>query len=235
MHMNLHKTFCIPHGGGGPGVGPIGVAKHLTPFVNQRVSAVVQGSASILPISWMYIRMMGSDGLRQASECALLSANWLAKKIEPYFDVLYKGASGRVAHECIFDCRNLPFTAEDVAKRLMDYGFHAPTLSWPVTNTMMVEPTESESLDELKRFVKAMEMIKREIFTDKSILKNSPHTARVVSSNEWVYNYTREQAAYPVNQNHKFWPAVSRIDNVYGDRNLVCSCSTYFDDVPDGT
>jgi glycine dehydrogenase len=234
-HLNLHKTFCIPHGGGGPGVGPIGVASHLTPFINQRVSASEFGSASILPISWMYIRMMGGEGLRKASEISLLSANWLANEIDPHFKVLYKAENGRVAHECIFDCRTLPVTAEDVAKRLMDYGFHAPTLSWPVTNTMMVEPTESESLDELKRFVKAMEMIQREIYTDKSILKNSPHTAKVVSSDEWVYNYTREQAAYPVSQNNKFWPAVSRIDNVYGDRNLVCSCSTYFDDVSDGT
>ena len=228
-HLNLHKTFCIPHGGGGPGVGPIGVASHLTPYMNKRVSSAEFGSASILPISWMYIRMMGGEGLRKASEISLLSANWLANEIDTSFKVLYKAENGRVAHECIFDCRTLPVTAEDVAKRLMDYGFHAPTLSWPVTNTMMVEPTESESLDELKRFVKAMEMIRREIYTDKSILKNAPHTARVVSSNEWVYNYTREQAAYPVSQNYKFWPAVSRIDNVYGDRNLVCSCSTYFD------
>ena len=220
-HMNLHKTFCIPHGGGGPGVGPIGVAKHLTPFVNQRVSAVVQGSASILPISWMYIRMMGSDGLRQASECALLSANWLAKKIEPYFDVLYKGASGRVAHECIFDCRNLPFTAEDVAKRLMDYGFHAPTLSWPVAGTMMVEPTESETLRELERFGEAMNMIRYE---DPEIVKNSPYTAKELAG-EWKHEFSRMEAAYPVEQEHKFWSSVSRIDNVYGDRNLVCSCS----------
>ena len=232
-HLNLHKTFCIPHGGGGPGVGPICVASHLTPFMNKRVSAAEYGSASILPISWMYIRMMGGEGLRKASEVSLLSANWLANEIDPHFKVLYKAENGRVAHECIFDCRSLPVTAEDVAKRLMDYGFHAPTLSWPVLNTMMVEPTESESLDELKRFVKAMEMIRREIYTDKDILKNAPHTARVVSSDEWVYNYTREQAAYPVKQNNKFWPAVSRIDNVYGDRNLVCSCSTYFDDVLD--
>ena len=221
MHMNLHKTFCIPHGGGGPGVGPIGVAKHLSPFVNQRVSAVVQGSASILPISWMYIRMMGSDGLRQASECALLSANWLAKKIEPYFDVLYKGASGRVAHECIFDCRNLPFTAEDVAKRLMDYGFHAPTLSWPVAGTMMVEPTESETLRELERFGEAMNMIRYE---DPEIVKNSPYTAKELAG-EWKHEFSRMEAAYPVEQEHKFWSSVSRIDNVYGDRNLVCSCS----------
>jgi len=230
-HLNLHKTFCIPHGGGGPGVGPIGVASHLTPFINQRVSAFEFGSASILPISWMYIRMMGGEGLRKASEISLLSANWLAYQIDPYFKVLYKAENGRVAHECIFDCRTLPVTAEDVAKRLMDYGFHAPTLSWPVTNTMMVEPTESESLDELKRFVKAMEMIRREIYTDKDILKNAPHTARVVSSDKWEYNYTREQAAYPIGQSNKFWPAVSRIDNVYGDRNLVCSCENYFETI----
>ena len=229
-HLNLHKTFCIPHGGGGPGVGPIGVAKHLTPFVTHRVSSAEYGSASILPISWMYIRMMGRDGLQKATEVSLLTANWLAHKIDPYFKVLYKGANDRIAHECIFDCRTLPVTAEDVAKRLMDYGFHAPTLSWPVLNTMMVEPTESESLDELKRFVDAMEMISREIFTNKDILKNAPHTAKVVCSSKWVYNYTREQAAYPVNQTNKFWPAVSRIDNVYGDRNLVCSCANYFDE-----
>ena len=230
-HMNLHKTFCIPHGGGGPGVGPIGVAKHLSPFINQRVSASVQGSASILPISWMYIRMMGGDGLRKASEISLLTANWLAHEIEPYFKVLYKGEHGRVAHECIFDMRGIDgITAEDVAKRLMDYGFHAPTLSWPVINTMMVEPTESESLDELKRFVDAMGMIRREVITDKQILKNAPHTSRMISSNVWEYEYGREQAAYPMNQKNKFWPAVSRIDNVYGDRNLVCSCSDYFGD-----
>ena len=229
-HLNLHKTFCIPHGGGGPGVGPIGVASHLTPFINQRVSASKFGSASILPISWMYIRMMGGEGLRKASEISLLSANWLAHKIDDSFNVLYKGANGRVAHECIFDVRSMPVTAEDVAKRLMDYGFHAPTLSWPVTNTMMVEPTESESLDELQRFVDAMKEIRREIYTQKEILQNAPHTARVVCSDKWVYNYSREQAAYPVDQTNKFWPAVSRIDNVYGDRNLVCSCASYFDE-----
>jgi len=233
-HMNLHKTFCIPHGGGGPGVGPIGVAEHLVPFMDQRVSAAVQGSASILPISWMYIRMMGGSGLRKASEVSLLTANWLVQRIEPYFNVLYKGENGRIAHECIFDCRSLTVTAEDVAKRLMDYGFHAPTLSWPVLNTMMVEPTESESLDELERFAKAMINIRTEIQTNKDILKNAPHTARVVTSSEWVYNYSREQAAYPADQDNKFWPAVSRIDNVYGDRNLVCSCSNYFDN-EDGT
>ena len=229
-HLNLHKTFCIPHGGGGPGVGPIGVAKHLTPFVTHRVSSAEYGSASILPISWMYIRMMGRDGLQKATEVSLLNANWLAHKIDPHFKVLYKGNNGRVAHECIFDCRSLPVTAEDVAKRLMDYGFHAPTLSWPVLNTMMVEPTESESLDELQRFVDAMEMISREIYTHKEVLKNAPHTARMVAADKWEYDYSREQAAYPVNQTNKFWPAVSRIDNVYGDRNLVCSCANYFDE-----
>ena len=227
-HLNLHKTFCIPHGGGGPGVGPIGVAKHLTPFVNQRVSAAVQGSASILPISWMYIRMMGADGLKQATEVALLSANWLAHKIEDSFKVLYKGENGRIAHECIFDCRNLPVTAEDIAKRLMDYGFHAPTLSWPVLGTMMVEPTESESLDELQRFVDAMDKIKREIHTLPEIVKNAPHTQSEVCG-EWVHAYTREEAVFPNSPKHKFWPAVARIDNVYGDRNLVCSCSVIID------
>jgi len=229
-HLNLHKTFCIPHGGGGPGVGPIGVAKHLTPFVTHRVSSAEYGSASILPISWMYIRMMGRDGLQKATEVSLLNANWLAHKIDPHFKVLYKGNNGRVAHECIFDCRSLPVTAEDVAKRLMDYGFHAPTLSWPVLNTMMVEPTESESLVELQRFVDAMEMIRREIYTHKEVLKNAPHTARMVAADKWEYDYSREQAAYPVNQTNKFWPVVSRIDNVYGDRNLVCSCANYFDE-----
>ena len=223
-HMNLHKTFCIPHGGGGPGVGPIGVAKHLVPFMNQRVSAAEQGSASILPISWMYIRMMGGDGLQKASEVSLLSANWLANKIDPYFKVLYKAESGRVAHECIFDCRNLPVTAEDIAKRLMDYGFHAPTLSWPVSNTMMAEPTESESLDELQRFVDAMEMIGREIFTIPNIVKNAPHTESEVCG-QWTHGYTREEACFPNRPKRKFWPAVSRINNAYGDRNLVCACS----------
>jgi glycine dehydrogenase len=229
-HLNLHKTFCIPHGGGGPGVGPIGVAQHLVPFMNQRVSAAPQGSASILPISWMYIRMMGGDGLRKASEISLLSANWLAHKIDSDFKVLYKAKNGRVAHECIFDCRSLPVTAEDIAKRLMDYGFHAPTLSWPVLGTMMVEPTESESLDELKRFVDAMEKIKREIFTIPDIVKNSPHTESEICG-QWTHGYTREEACFPNQPKKKFWPAVSRIDNVHGDRNLVCSCTDYFSEV----
>ena len=224
MHLNLHKTFCIPHGGGGPGVGPIGVAKHLTPYVEQKVSAAPQGSASILPISWMYIRMMGGDGLRHATEVALLNANWLAHKIDDSFKVLYKGNNNRVAHECIFDCRNLPVTAEDIAKRLMDYGFHAPTLSWPVLGTMMVEPTESESLDELQRFVDAMDKIRREMYTVPEIVKNAPHTESEVCG-QWTHAYTREEACFPNHPKKKFWATVSRIDNVYGDRNLVCACS----------
>jgi len=225
-HMNLHKTFCIPHGGGGPGVGPIGVAKHLTPFMRQRVSAMPQGSASILPISWMYIRMMGRDGLRKATKVALLTSNWLAYQLEQDYQVLYKGKNGRVAHECIIDCRSLPVTAEDIAKRLMDYGFHAPTLSWPVLGTMMVEPTESESLKELQRFVDAMSLIHREIFTIPEVLKNAPHTAQVIGRIDWNRPYSRETAVFPMNNgDNKFWPRVSRIDNVYGDRNLVCACS----------
>ena len=230
-HLNLHKTFCIPHGGGGPGVGPIGFNAHLLPHVPQHVSAAPQGSASILPITWMYIRMMGSHGLRKATEVALLNANWVADQLEDYFPVLYRGPNNRIAHECILDIR--PFkqvTAEDVAKRLMDYGFHAPTLSWPVAGTVMVEPTESESLEELQRFVDAMKKIRNEIDTNPELLKNAPHTARCVSSSEWDRSYSREDAAYPMNQKDKFWPVVSRIDNVYGDRNLVCSCSVEMKD-----
>ena len=229
MHLNLHKTFCIPHGGGGPGVGPICATRYLEPYINHRVSSAIQGSASILPITWMYIRMMGGDGLRKASEVAILSANWLSKKIDNYFKVLYKGKNGRVAHECIFDIRGYDgITAEDVAKRLMDYGFHAPTLSWPVSGTVMVEPTESESLEELERFGEAMNLIRCEIDENPALLKNAPHTAAVCTATEWDYPYTREEAAYPVEQEDKFWAAVSRIDNVYGDRNLVCSCEDYF-------
>ena len=224
-HLNLHKTFCIPHGGGGPGVGPIGVAKHLAPFIDQKVSSAEYGSASILPIEWMYIRMMGENGLRTATEVALLNANWLAKKIDPHFKVLYKGEGDWVAHECIFDCRNLGVTAEDIAKRLMDYGFHAPTLSWPVFGTMMVEPTESESLDELQRFVDAMIMIRQEINECPEIVKNAPYTQSEICGT-WEYAFTREQAVFPNQPKHKFWPAVNRIDNVYGDRYLVCACDS---------
>ncbi|HAB19897.1 MAG TPA: glycine dehydrogenase (aminomethyl-transferring), partial [Verrucomicrobiales bacterium] len=246
-HLNLHKTFCIPHGGGGPGVGPIGVAEHLVPFLpghavitlggkeaTGAVSAAPWGSASICTISWMYIAMMGSAGLTQATQVAILSANYLAKRLEGYFATLYR-ANGLVAHECILDLR--PFksvTAEDVAKRLMDYGFHAPTLSWPVAGTLMVEPTESESKAELDRFCDAMIAIHGEITAIESgqadsknnLLKNAPHPADVVASDQWDRPYSRQQAAYPVPGLNvfKFWPAVGRVDNVFGDRNLVCSC-----------
>ena len=251
-HLNLHKTFCIPHGGGGPGVGPIGVAKHLVPFLpataslnpdvdlNQRVGPVAQapyGSASILTISWMYIRMMGGDGLKRASEIAILNANYIAKRLDPHFPVLFKGKHGLVAHECIVDLRqwkSVGVEVEDVAKRLMDYGFHAPTVSWPVAGTMMIEPTESEPKHELDRFCDAMISIRAEIDAiangkadrQNNLLKNAPHTARQIASEKWEHPYSREQAAFPApwTREHKFWPSVARIDNVYGDRNLFCSC-----------
>jgi glycine dehydrogenase len=246
-HLNLHKTFCIPHGGGGPGVGPIGVAEHLVPFLPGHavvnlggedpigaVSAAPWGSASICVIPWMYIAMMGSTGLTRATEVAILVANYVSKRLENTFPTLYR-SNGLVAHECILDLR--PFksvTAEDVAKRLMDYGFHAPTLSWPVAGTLMVEPTESESKAELDRFCDAMIAIHAEIQAVESgavdpknnPLKNAPHPAEVVSADRWDRPYSREQAAYPVAglRQFKFWPAVGRVDNVFGDRNLVCSC-----------
>jgi glycine dehydrogenase len=246
-HLNLHKTFCIPHGGGGPGMGPIGVVEHLVEFLPGHpvvnlggenpigaVSAAPWGSASILPISWVYIAAMGPDGLTDATKVAILNANYIAKRLENHFPTLYRN-HGLVAHECILDLR--PFktvTAEDVAKRLMDYGFHAPTLSWPVAGTLMVEPTESESKFELDRFCDAMIAIHGEIMAiengamDKANnpLKNAPHPADVVTANEWTRPYSREQAAYPVPglREFKFWPAVARVDNVFGDRNLVCSC-----------
>jgi len=253
-HLNLHKTFCIPHGGGGPGVGPIGVAKHLIPFLpgipsinnqksaisNSPVGPVAQapyGSASILTISWMYIRMMGADGLKRASEVAILNANYIAKRLDPHFPVLFKGKRGLVAHECIVDLRqwkNIGIEVEDVAKRLMDYGFHAPTVSWPVAGTMMIEPTESESKEELDRFCDAMISIRAEIDAiangkadrQNNLLKSAPHTARQIASEKWDRSYSREQAAFPApwTREHKFWPSVARIDNVYGDRNLFCSC-----------
>jgi glycine dehydrogenase len=251
-HLNLHKTFCIPHGGGGPGVGPIGVAKHLVPFLpaaaslNQDVdlnklvgpvAAAPYGSASILTISWMYIRMMGPAGLTEATRVAILNANYIAKRLDPYFPVLFKGKHGLVAHECILDLRqwkNAAIEVEDVAKRLMDYGFHAPTISWPVAGTMMVEPTESEPKHELDRFCDAMISIHAEIEAitkgkidrENNVLKNAPHTARQIASDKWDRPYSREQAAFPApwTHEHKFWPAVARIDNVYGDRNLFCSC-----------
>lgn len=248
-HLNLHKTFCIPHGGGGPGVGPIGVKSHLVPFLpstsfNQDsnsigfISAAPWGSASILPISWMYIAMMGKEGLTEASKIAILNANYIALRLQPHYPVLFKGSSGLVAHECIIDLRPLKKRAgievDDIAKRLMDYGFHAPTVSWPVAGTMMIEPTESESIAELDRFCDAMIAIRQEVAEiengaidpENNPLKNAPHTTEVVICQDWERPYTREKAAYPApwTKEHKFWPAVSRIDNAFGDRNLVCSC-----------
>ncbi|MCC2687933.1 MAG: gcvP [Rhizobiaceae bacterium] len=246
-HMNLHKTFCIPHGGGGPGVGPIGVKAHLGPFLPGHVSeggahavaGAAYGSASILPITWMYIRMMGAAGLKQATEVAILSANYIAERLKAHYPVLYRGRNGRVAHECILDTRLLKETAgvgvEDVAKRLIDYGFHAPTMSWPVAGTLMVEPTESEPLEEIERFCEAMISIAREAERvasgewpkDDNPLVNAPHTAAETLAPDWAHPYSRLEAAYPASDPHtaaKYWPPVSRIDNVAGDRNLVCSC-----------
>jgi glycine dehydrogenase len=251
-HLNLHKTFCIPHGGGGPGMGPIGVQKHLAPFLPGHplvatggtegigpISAAPWGSASILPISLMYIYMMGHEGLTNATKVAILNANYIAKKLDSYYPVLYKGLSNLVAHECIIDLRQLKAKAgievEDIAKRLMDYGFHAPTVSFPVPGTMMIEPTESEDLGEIDRFCEAMISIKKEIEAvekgeypkDNNPVKNAPHTAEVITSDSWDKPYSREVAAYPVAwvREYKFWPHVSRIDNAYGDRNLVCTCA----------
>ncbi|WP_370567055.1 aminomethyl-transferring glycine dehydrogenase [Dolichospermum sp. LEGE 00240] len=259
-HLNLHKTFCIPHGGGGPGMGPIGVASHLVPFLpghfvttiqennpkskiqnpkfTGAVSAAPWGSASILVISWMYIIMMGADGLTEATKIAILNANYMAKKLESYYPVLYQGKNGLVAHECILDLRSLKKSAQieidDVAKRLMDYGFHAPTVSWPVAGTIMVEPTESESKQELDRFCDALIAIREEVAAIESgkmdihdnLLKNAPHTAESLIIGEWNHPYSREQAAYPAswNKEYKFWPSVGRIDAAFGDRNFVCSC-----------
>ena len=261
-HLNLHKTFCIPHGGGGPGVGPIGVMSHLVPFLpsvsvvssqwlstnnkqqttnNKSIGAIAAapwGSASILPISWMYIALMGAEGLTEASKVAILNANYIAHRLDPYYPVLFKGKSGLVAHECVIDLRPLKKRAgievDDIAKRLMDYGFHAPTVSWPVPGTMMVEPTESESQDELDRFCDAMIAIRKEVEAietgqvdpKNNLLKNAPHTAQTLICGEWNRPYSREEAAYPApwTGEHKFWPAVGRIDNAYGDRHLVCSC-----------
>ena len=249
-HLNLHKTFCIPHGGGGPGMGPIGVAKHLVPFLpghavvqlpGQRtgaVSAAPWGSASILPISMMYIDMMGGEGLTHATKMAILNANYIAKRLEPHYPVLYKGSHGLVAHECIVDPRAFKASAgievEDIAKRLMDYGFHAPTVSFPVAGTLMIEPTESEPKAELDRFCEALIQIREEIAEIESgaqdrkdnVLKNAPHPARRVVTDSWPHGYSRELAAFPVEwvRDHKFWPSVGRVESAYGDRNLVCSC-----------
>jgi glycine dehydrogenase len=250
-HLNLHKTFCIPHGGGGPGMGPICAANHLADYLPTHplarvggvngigpVSAAPWGSASILVIPWMYIALMGADGLTEAAKVAILNANYVARRLEPYFPTLYRGQRGVVAHECIVDCR--PFRAsagieiDDIAKRLMDYGFHAPTMSWPVPGTLMVEPTESESKAELDRFCDAMISIHAEIKAIESgamdrtdhPLKNAPHTAEMVAADRWEHPYSREQAAFPApwTRLHKFWPAVARVDNVYGDRHVLCTC-----------
>ncbi len=246
-HLNLHKTFCIPHGGGGPGVGPVAVKSHLAPYLPGTlgsesavgmVSAASFGSAGILPISWMYVTMMGGAGLTRATEVALLSANYIAKRLAPHFPTLYTGRNGLVAHECILDLRALKdecgISAEDVAKRLMDYGFHAPTLSFPVPGTLMVEPTESEPKAELDRFIDAMIQIRAEIRAvqegrvdrDDNPLRNAPHTAAMVTSDSWAHDYTREQAAFPLAslKRQKYWPPVGRVDNVHGDRNVFCSC-----------
>ncbi len=258
-HLNLHKTFCIPHGGGGPGVGPIGVSEHLARFLPSHasysfskktprtrdedelmagpVSAAPYGSASILTISWMYIRMMGAAGLTKATKVAILNANYIAQRLDPHFPVLFKGKNGLVAHECILDlrpCKSAGVEVEDVAKRLMDYGFHAPTVSWPVPGTVMIEPTESEAKEELDRFCEAMIAIRGEIDAlgqegadrKNNLLKNAPHTVEQVTSDTWDHPYTREQAAWPASwtRQQKFWPAVARIDSVYGDRNLFCTC-----------
>jgi glycine dehydrogenase len=259
-HLNLHKTFCIPHGGGGPGMGPIGVARHLAPFLpghvvaspwknraagtpagekeTGAVSAAPFGSPSILTISWMYIAMMGAEGLKKATQVAILNANYMAKRLEGHYEVLFKGPGGRCAHEFIIDCGHFESSAgvksEDIAKRLMDYGFHAPTMSWPVPGTLMIEPTESEPKGELDRFCEAMIAIRAEIARiekgewpkDNNPLKHAPHTAHVVTADEWKRPYSRETAAWPLPylRQHKFWPSVGRIDNAYGDRNLVCAC-----------
>lgn len=250
-HLNLHKTFCIPHGGGGPGVGPIGVAAHLAPFLPghslvktggdkaiHAVSAAPWGSASILLISYTYIKMMGTSGLENATKYAILNANYIAKRLEGHYDILYKGSKGRCAHEMILDTRGFKYTAnvevEDIAKRLMDYGFHAPTVSFPVAGTVMIEPTESESKAELDRFCEAMIAIRKEIKAvedgkaDKAdnVLKNAPHTSAVATANDWSHPYTREEAVFPAAwvKSGKFWPSVGRVNNTYGDRNLVCAC-----------
>ena len=251
-HVNLHKTFCIPHGGGGPGMGPIGVKAHLAPHLanhsvvklvgpdaeNSAVSAAPWGSSSILPISWMYIAMMGGSGLLKATQVAILSANYIAKKLSPYYQVLYTGQNDRVAHECIIDMRPLKnasgISEEDVAKRLMDFGFHAPTMSFPVAGTLMIEPTESEAKQELDRFIDAMIQIRKEIAqveageidADNNPLRNAPHTIADMLDENWDRPYSKQEAAYPGGMaiEAKVWPAVNRIDNVYGDRNLFCAC-----------
>jgi glycine dehydrogenase len=250
-HLNLHKTFCIPHGGGGPGVGPVAVRAHLAPYLPNHplvpeagpatgvgpVAAAPWGSAGVLPIAWAYIRLMGPDGLRRATQVAVLAANYVGARLAPHFPVLYSGPGGRVAHECILDLRPLTastgVTVDDVAKRLIDYGFHAPTMSFPVAGTLMVEPTESEHLAELDRFCDAMIAIRGEIAAiesgtmavQDSALRHAPHPAAALAG-EWVHTYARDAAVYPrgVDRDDKYWPPVRRIDGAYGDRNLQCAC-----------
>jgi len=250
-HLNLHKTFAIPHGGGGPGMGPICVAKHLAPYLPghavvdmgiekpiHAVSAAPWGSASILLISYAYIKMLGADGVREATEYAILNANYIKSRLEKDYKVLFQGARGRVAHELIVDLREFKnsanIEAEDVAKRLMDYGFHAPTMSWPVVGTIMIEPTESEDKNELDRLCDALLGIREEILeiangqadiTD-NVMKNAPHTVGIITADEWNHSYGRQKAAYPLNWIHarKFWPSVGRVNNSFGDRNLICTC-----------
>jgi len=255
-HLNLHKTFCIPHGGGGPGVGPIGVVKDLMPHMPTDpltydassdhvgpVSGTNFGSASILPISWMYIQMMGATGLRRATQVAILSANYIAQRLSPHYKVLYTGQNGLIAHECIIDIRPLKevcgVEVDDIAKRLVDFGFHAPTMSFPVPGTLMIEPTESESLVELDRFIEAMISIRKEIqdiedniyAMEDSPLRNAPHCAQVVTGDKWEYKYPRSVAAYPKagGSRNKYWPPIGRVDNVFGDRNLMCTCPSMSD------
>jgi glycine dehydrogenase len=253
-HLNLHKTFCIPHGGGGPGMGPIGVTEELAPYLPghpviadcggekaiRPVSAAPWGSSSILPISWLYIRMMGEEGLRRATQVAILNANYMAHRLREHYDILYTGRDGRVAHEFILDVRTFQksagVTVDDIAKRLMDYGFHAPTMSWPVAGTLMVEPTESESQSELDRFCEAMISIRQEVRAieegqadrEDNVLRNAPHTLEEVSRQEWTHPYSREEAAFPAPwlREHKFFASVARVDNAWGDRHLVCTCPT---------
>ncbi len=253
-HLNLHKTFGIPHGGGGPGVGPIGVAEHLVAFLPKHplvktggekgissVSSAAFGSAFILPISYGYIKLLGGEGLTEATKMAILNANYIKAKLEKYYRIYYKGVNGRIAHEMILDCNNFTkntrLGAIDIAKRLMDYGFHAPTVAFPIHGTLMVEPTESEPLSELDRFCEAMISIYHELkdiedgkaSKDSNLIHNAPHTYKMVAANEWDYPYTREQAAFPVKGllEDKYWPSVTRIDDAYGDRNLVCTCQTW--------
>jgi glycine dehydrogenase len=254
-HLNLHKTFCIPHGGGGPGVGPVCVVEDLVPFLPGHatggiasqgpgaVSAAPLGNAAVLPISWMYCRMMGANGLKAATEIAILSANYISSRLKDHYPTLYASPNGHVAHECILDLRPLKdssgVTAEDVAKRLIDYGFHAPTLSFPVPGTLMVEPTESEPLAELDRFVDAMIAIRGEIRRieegvwpkDDNPLKHAPHTAASLMASEWAHPYSRELGGFPLAslKQNKYWSPVGRVDNVYGDRNLFCGCAPMSD------